>query len=274
MKKCANKKCEKIKPNFLKELIFPSLKGIEKGDNWFCSQKCFIEWLVEETIKKHQKREYLSESRMKLGMVLIEKGIITPTQLQVALKEQEKTGKRLGMILLKSGYINEQDLLSALSKQYGLSFINVDNLKEVSNPSGLIPKEIIFEFNLFPFLINKKEKYLNIVISDPTDLKLLISFFNEALPDYRVSFFLGNPDKVEKLILEFFPEKKFEFTLPHEYKSSEIEDKIMEIVNFLSNKKDVKNFNFNYLDEALWLKFDWGSIGCDFYFTQKGKEKS
>ncbi len=274
MKVCANSKCKKRKPNFLKTLIFPKLKGIEKGDKWFCSRECYVEWLVTETIKKHKSREYISESRMKLGMLLLDKGVITPTQLQIALKEQEKTGKKLGAILLKSGYIDEQNLLSALSKQYGISFINVDNLKEVSSPIGFIPKEIIFEFNLFPFLINKKEKFVNIVISDPSDLRLLISFFNEILPGYKISFFLGDFDKVEELILEFFPEKKFKFSLPEEYKSLEIENRIMEIIDFLSNKKDVKNFSFNYLDESLWLKFDWGNVGCDFYFTQKGKEKS
>ncbi len=271
MVKCANKKCEQRKPNFIKTFLFPSLKGLIKDGNWFCSKKCYIEWLIEETIRKHHSREYISESRMKLGMLLLDKGVITPMQLQLALKEQSQTGRKIGYILLKNGYINEQELLSALSKQYGLSFINVESLKEVNIPDKIIPKEIIFEFNIFPLLVNHKDKLANIVISDPTDLRLLISFFNELMPEYKITFFLGNPDHIEKLILEFYPERKFDFIIPDEYKNIEVEDKIMEIINFISKKKDVKNFSFNFLDESLWLKFDWGKVGCDFYFTKKGK---
>ena len=49
-----------------------------------------------------------NKSRFPLGKLLIEKGIITPDQLAVALKRQKETGGLLGAILLESGFIDEE----------------------------------------------------------------------------------------------------------------------------------------------------------------------
>ncbi len=53
-----------------------------------------------------------------LGETLIERGIITPMQLEIALKSQvEMPGKRLGDILLIKGYLSSEQLAQALEDQ-------------------------------------------------------------------------------------------------------------------------------------------------------------
>jgi len=60
----------------------------------------------------------LSPKRTLLGEKLIELGLITEEQLQLALTEQEKAGNTpLGQILFHSGFISEDDLAKALSDQ-------------------------------------------------------------------------------------------------------------------------------------------------------------
>ena len=50
-----------------------------------------------------------------LGLKLIALGIITQEQLQEALNEQKKIGKRLGEILVDKGYASKEQIDSALN---------------------------------------------------------------------------------------------------------------------------------------------------------------
>jgi len=58
-----------------------------------------------------------SVQQSRLGRVLVNKGIITESQLNFALTEQGRSRKRLGEILLDNGYISNNQLESALKRQ-------------------------------------------------------------------------------------------------------------------------------------------------------------
>ena len=53
---------------------------------------------------------------MKIGQLLCKEGQITSSQLDEALKYQQKHNGRLGSILLKLGYIEEKTILNILSR--------------------------------------------------------------------------------------------------------------------------------------------------------------
>lgn len=54
-------------------------------------------------------------SNIRLGELLIERGVITRDQLNIALQAQNTSGKRLGQTLVRLGYANETAILSALT---------------------------------------------------------------------------------------------------------------------------------------------------------------
>jgi chromosome segregation ATPase len=56
-----------------------------------------------------------------LGELLIEKGLITPEELEEALAEQKENGKRLGEILVKKGYVSGPALTTVLAEQLGVA---------------------------------------------------------------------------------------------------------------------------------------------------------
>lgn len=65
---------------------------------------------------------YFAESNLKkkpIGEMLVESGKISRNQLQDALEEQKRMGKkvRLGMILLDKGYISPKDLVQVVQEQ-------------------------------------------------------------------------------------------------------------------------------------------------------------
>ncbi len=56
-------------------------------------------------------------AKSRLGLVLLEKGLISQQQLDTALKQQAKTDKRLGEILVDWEMVSERQLRRALKKQ-------------------------------------------------------------------------------------------------------------------------------------------------------------
>lgn len=73
--------------------------------------------------------------RKRLGERLLELGAINQEQLDIALKEQKKTGELLGAILFSLGFISQKDLFTVLS-------FSEDEEDVIKNQQGILPDEI------------------------------------------------------------------------------------------------------------------------------------
>ncbi|HTB33625.1 MAG TPA: chemotaxis protein CheW, partial [bacterium] len=49
-----------------------------------------------------------------LGALLMERGLLTPAQLDAALDEQKRSGEKLGRILVSRGWVRDKDILTVL----------------------------------------------------------------------------------------------------------------------------------------------------------------
>ena len=56
-----------------------------------------------------------NKRKVRIGDILLEKGLLTPEQLETALNEQKRTRKKLGKTIIDLGYISEVKLLGELS---------------------------------------------------------------------------------------------------------------------------------------------------------------
>lgn len=70
-----------------------------------------------------------------LGELLVERGLIGPTDLEDALTEQRATGRRLGEVLVSRGALAGAELTGALAEQYGIE-LSADTVSalETSEP--------------------------------------------------------------------------------------------------------------------------------------------
>lgn len=55
-----------------------------------------------------------------LGRLLVEQGLLTDKELELALAKQQVTGKRLGETIVECGFVSRPDLSNALAAQYGI----------------------------------------------------------------------------------------------------------------------------------------------------------
>ena len=105
-----------------------------------------------------------------LGRLLLDKGLITESQLQQALDEQKYTGKLLGRTLVELGFIKEEKVLKALGAQAGMGFID---LKKVEIPKGVVQKvsaSIAKVYKIMP--VKFEENMLTVAMSDPLNVNI------------------------------------------------------------------------------------------------------
>jgi hypothetical protein len=63
-----------------------------------------------------------------LGALLVDKGFVSGTELDEALRDQQQNGRRLGEILVERGYLSGTALALALAEQHGLDLGSQDEL--------------------------------------------------------------------------------------------------------------------------------------------------
>lgn len=104
----------------------------------------------------------------RLGEILIERGVLSLTELHTALETCHRTGGRLGTQLLEFGYVEEGMLLDALSKQLGVpSVIKVKFLHSPLRVRKMIPTPIGRRLQAVPFEVTKGG--IKVAMTNPSD---------------------------------------------------------------------------------------------------------
>lgn len=102
---------------------------------------------------------------MRIGELLISQGLITPEQLDIALKEG---GSRVGRTLIRLGYVTDEDISMALARQFNLKFIS---LKDITIPPAvinIIPESIARKHVAIP--VSKEDNSMTVATADPLNV--------------------------------------------------------------------------------------------------------
>lgn len=109
---------------------------------------------------------------IKSGELLVEAGIITPEQLEQALKEQQtRKGEPLCAILARLGIAPESKTLPVLARLWGMPYLSLK--KQTIDPSllKLIPARMASRYHVLP--VAKQGQTLLVAMADPLNTKAL-----------------------------------------------------------------------------------------------------
>jgi type IV pilus assembly protein PilB len=106
--------------------------------------------------------------RKRIGDILIEKGIVTTVQIDDALKEQERSGRKLGNILVETGIITEDQFIEAISERLNVPKISLVNLVIDPMIITIVPVELARRYTLIP--VFKLGNNLTIAMVDPVNV--------------------------------------------------------------------------------------------------------
>jgi hypothetical protein len=129
---------------------------------------------------------------IRLGQMLVKSGVISPDELDEALKNQVIFGTRLGTSLIELGYLTEQELATFLSRKLQVPAVPADELLRIPQEIiSLVPHDRVEKYQVIPYRLDQKR--LTVVMADPTDFAAIdeLSFITGLIVVPAVSPELG-----------------------------------------------------------------------------------
>lgn len=139
------------------------------------------------------------EDDLKIGEILVERGIISQSQLDTALKEQKKhsaDNQKLGSYIISLGYATEVDIANVLGAQYNLPVMRIEGLRIKPEVTAMISETLAKKYNIMPLF--KVGNELTLAVSDPTDILVIDLVAAEAR--CRVIPVISPPSDISKAI--------------------------------------------------------------------------
>ena len=110
----------------------------------------------------------LRPKKVRIGDLLITHKVISQEQLNAALVEQKKSGRKLGRVLIENGFITEDQLLTLLSQQLNIPYIDLKRYNYKLDVVRLIPEAHARRFRAIA--LEDGREALLVGMADPTDI--------------------------------------------------------------------------------------------------------
>ena len=104
---------------------------------------------------------------MRLGDLLISKGLINEDQLAQALVESRRAGDVLGRVLVRHGSIYESELARVLAEQWSIPYVNLASVGVDRSALILLPRDVGVRYAAVPVRFVGSE--LRVAFADPSD---------------------------------------------------------------------------------------------------------
>ena len=111
--------------------------------------------------------------KKRLGDLLLGAGVITQEQLEEALKRQKEAGngQKLGMTLVDMGIMNDEIIAEALCHQMGLERVHLAGITIEDEVLALVDEKVLRKYMLLPYeFAPDNPNVLRVAFSDPLDM--------------------------------------------------------------------------------------------------------
>jgi MSHA biogenesis protein MshE len=106
--------------------------------------------------------------KIRIGDLLIAHKVISQEQLNLALVDQKKSGRKLGRVLIENSFISEDQLLQFLSQQLNVPYIDLKRYHYKPETVRLIPETHARRFRAIA--LEDTREALLVGMADPTDI--------------------------------------------------------------------------------------------------------
>jgi len=141
--------------------------------------------------------------RLRLGEILINRGIITPEQCARVLAAQSRTHRPFGVLAEELFDVAPRDLQDAWTQQYEQDVPRVDPRSEKLDKAAvdLVNRRQAWQFRLLPMRFEEKEL---LVCSTRAHLPRALSFAYKHVGP-QCSFVLSDPDHLGEALQQHYP---------------------------------------------------------------------
>ncbi|MBD3380359.1 MAG: hypothetical protein GF408_07870 [Candidatus Omnitrophica bacterium] len=143
---------------------------------------------------------YQRKTEEKIGEILIRVSALSEQQLKRALDFQKQEGGLLGEILLRLGYVTEVDIVAALTEQYGIPYIPVENYELNMDMAKVVPENVARQFNILP--LDMLGDILTLAMSDPLNEQAIEDI--KMITGKKVQVFISTQSAVSEAVKKLY----------------------------------------------------------------------
>lgn len=136
-----------------------------------------------------------------LGKILVDKKILKPDELQEILLSQKGSSMRLGQLLVKKGLATDEDILNALAEHFGIAYQKKIDFEDKNELFISVPVHFLRKNRMVPFKAARKTIFVAVVdvlnIQPLDDLKMIF-------PGYSFEPVLTTEQEIQRLISTHF----------------------------------------------------------------------
>ena len=103
-----------------------------------------------------------------LGQRLVEAGALTESQLDLALREQKRSGGFLGQVLVALGFVTDEDITAVLAAENEVEMVQIKDLEVPPELLELVSYDTAKHHKLIP--LKREEGILTVVFGDALDI--------------------------------------------------------------------------------------------------------
>lgn len=145
--------------------------------------------------------------KIRLGDVLMSRGLINQNQLNMALKEQKEKGRMLGEMLVELGYVTQEKINDILCEMLNIEFIDLQVEEPEENVRDLIPEEVMRKYTLVPMRYDKNNAgIIQVAMADPMNI-LAMDDIN-IITGKQVAPYLANASDIRAYFDRVFGKKQ------------------------------------------------------------------
>ena len=105
---------------------------------------------------------------MGIGTILVERGLISESQLEEAIREQKRTGERLDHTLVRLGHVGPDGVLEAIGRQFDMPIVDLSEITVEDEVLRILPSRLVFKQLCVP--IHRVGNTLQVATCDPFEL--------------------------------------------------------------------------------------------------------
>lgn len=113
-------------------------------------------------------RDSKSHQKVRVGDLLVEKGMLSQEQLMMVLDEQKRSGRKFGRTVIDLGFIAEDKLLLELSAHFAMPYIDISRFQFDSEITRRLPESIARRYRAIILMEEESQYFVGFV--DPLDI--------------------------------------------------------------------------------------------------------
>ncbi|MCC6348243.1 MAG: Flp pilus assembly complex ATPase component TadA [Candidatus Eisenbacteria bacterium] len=142
-------------------------------------------------------------STRRLGEILIERGRLSPEQVQQALRSRLDNRERLGQTVTRLGFMTEAEVVAVLGEQFSLPVADNERLSHADRAAvQLVPETLARE--ALVLALSRTDNTLEVAVGDPLDVVALDHL--RALTGCQLKVWVARPSEVRETIDSFYSE--------------------------------------------------------------------